>query len=224
MYLSKYHVLHQYPDGSRVLLNTLSGGMTQLGSGDWPVSGSLTPTGLTSAGNLDVEGLAEEEKRTLLQAGLLFRDKEEEDRLVQYWMDRRRKESESEPMAHVIYLSYHCNLKCTYCCYAGLRDRKKVMECADIDRVMQMVEKTQRESGRNSRICLFGGEPLQRSSYGLVEYALESIKKLSDRERESGRRCQAMIFTNGIELPYYRELLGRYREYIEHILVTLIGT
>lgn len=224
MYLSKYHIIHQYPDGSRVLLNTLGGGMTRLDDGDWPASGQLFPAGADPTGNLTADGLTEEERKTLLRAGLLFGDKEEEDRLVQYWMERRRKELESEPVAHVIYLSYHCNLKCTYCCYAGLRDRKKVMERADIDRVMRMVEKTQRESGRNSRICLFGGEPLQRSSYGLVEYALESIKKLADREREFGRRCRAMIFTNGMELPFYRELLGKYREYIEHILVTLIGT
>ena len=34
MYLSKYHIIHQYPDGSRVLLNTLGGGMTRLDDGD----------------------------------------------------------------------------------------------------------------------------------------------------------------------------------------------
>lgn len=214
MYLSKYYITHRYPDGKEIILNTLSGTIT-------PFKSELCS--LEKARFIE-SCLKEEDIRILKQAGLLFKRREEEEHLIRYWRDRKEKEWESEPVAHVIYLSYNCNLQCTYCCYTRLRDRKRVMEFSDIDKIMEMIEKIQAETGRNSRICLFGGEPLLKSSYRLVEYALSRIKRLADKEEKSGRQCRIMIFTNGVELPYYKELLESYKEYIEHILVTLIGT
>lgn len=213
MYLSKYYMFHTYPDGSVVLLNTLSGSITPLKEG----------VRMPEEGCFEAEKLGGEEIGLLKEAGLLFRDQAEEEERIRYFMDRRKEEWKKEPIAHVIYLSYHCNLKCTYCCYSGLRERKKVMEYEDVDKIIALIERIQGESGRDSRICLFGGEPLLKGSYRLVEYALKNIRLLADREKEKGRRCRVMIFTNGVEIPYFKELLENYKEYIEHVLVTLIG-
>lgn len=122
---------------------------------------------------------------------------------------------------HGIVVTYDCNMRCTYCFQQTLqgrsdpaRSRPATLNREMVDRIFELVEgnRSPRDSAHRRPIGLYGGEPLMRQNYPLVEYILQ---------QGEAHGHSFVIFTNGFDLVEFMPLLQRYP--VRNIHVTLDG-
>lgn len=114
-----------------------------------------------------------------------------------------------------------CNLRCTYC-YEDHTQHKdySTMSNQQLDMIFKYIQncdhliKTYSNSKSNHiRIGLFGGEPLLKTNYRIVEKVLTFAKNLETK---------LYITTNGTTIDEYYELLNKYKDIVV-IQMTLDG-
>jgi len=152
-----------------------------------------------------------------LEKGYAYRDEQEERRKLEELEKQSLAYSEAEPLAFVFYLTFACNLRCTYCFESrALHLGGGVIGPELIDSFFRAVGELQamRKNNLPPEITLFGGEPLLRG-----KRHEEAVEKILDTCKGKGYR--ASIITNGVELSAYAERLSRYA--IENIQITVDG-
>lgn len=128
---------------------------------------------------------------------------QEELQLIENMYDEYRKRYPSF-YYHMIIPTYACNLNCPYCFLSDLRSKGKewlntVLDEPHLDRIFEMI--TERDSSRQHRITLYGGEPLLRKNRSIVENILRKGK-------ECGYRFT--ILTNGVFVVDFLDILRKY--------------
>lgn len=217
MYLSKYCDDILTEQGERYLIHTLAGSIDRVSDKVYTEYKSLKE---------DAESSLSEETRDLLtKKKYLMESEEEEKQLIEEAHERYRQKMKKKPITFFNYITFDCNLRCSYCCYRYLDRETPVMETPYIDNVFKAMAKLQKESGHDcSRIVLSGGEPLLKENYEQVAYFFSKAKRHIEAEAAEGRKCIFTIFTNATQAPEFRELLTEYRDMVSLVFVTLNGT
>lgn len=119
---------------------------------------------------------------------------------------------------HIIVVTYTCNLNCSYCYQRNIK-REKDLTKEQVDKIFEAILKFDNGEVDNRKskirnIQLYGGEPLQKRLYKIIEYILEI---------GSSYGYKFIIMTNAIDLDYYVPLLESYRDSIALIQTTIDG-
>ncbi|USS39897.1 radical SAM protein [Thermococcus aggregans] len=119
---------------------------------------------------------------------------------------------------HIIVVTYTCNLNCSYCYQKNIK-RKKDLTTEQVDKIFEAILKFDNGEVDNRKskirnIQLYGGEPLQKRLYEIIEYILEI---------GSSYGYNFIIMTNAIDLDSYLELLDSYKDSIALIQTTIDG-
>lgn len=216
MYLTKYFITHKKNDNLFAVINTLTGDFCYL---------EKSEINYLSENEISRNSLPNHTAEKLQTNKIIYRNAKEEEREIQAIKKECRKRSiENDPTVYVIYITYDCNITCNYCCYQYLKVQKKIISKKTIQEIFIAIKKIQKQSGRkSSRICLFGGEPLMMKNYDEVSSYFKILRNHITDELKEGRKCESIIFTNGVDIPFYGSLLERNRDIISKVLVTLIG-
>lgn len=121
---------------------------------------------------------------------------------------------------HALVVTYECNMRCTYCFEQDLQPREDAritpatLTSDMVERIFELIalQDNAVKLGRGRPISLFGGEPLIRKNYDLVETILR---------RGVGLGYSFTIYTNGLDLVDFVPMLKRYSSIDLH--VTLDG-
>ncbi len=111
-----------------------------------------------------------------------------------------------------------CNFRCTYCFEnfisgKGKKWSKKVFTKDMVDKAYNaMLEIEPERKLHSDNIYLYGGEPLMKENYKIVEYIIKKGKK---------RRYKFHAITNGYDIDTYIDLLGPGK--IESLQITIDG-
>jgi uncharacterized protein len=165
----------------------------------------------------------------LIEKGFLYRAPDEEDRLVQKYVDTAGQRdliiARHRGSQYGFLPTYRCNLRCPYCFQRKLPDKSRVMteEMVDlafyaIDELESKTPKLKDEAAEKPPvpgIAIAGGEPLLQSPR--QRKALERIIQCAEE-----RRFKYSITTNGVELESCVDLFDR-TSMITDIQVTIDG-
>lgn len=125
--------------------------------------------------------------------------------------------------AFFFYLTYDCNLSCTYCNYKLITDPiKRTMSIESINKAFDALY-TLLQSGvkhEEITIVLFGGEPFLIKNQKLILHFLHRYRALKMRY---DIQYNLIVFSNGIELPYFIKSYKKEVEIISSIYITLSG-
>ena len=120
---------------------------------------------------------------------------------------------------HVIFVTDECNQKCPYCFEKdsdSLRKYGKTLSIDQSDYIIKMIKKINGEYGGNeTKITLFGGEPLLLKNQSIIQHLLMKISTLNGAE--------VNIVTNGITLDSYIDTVADNEAVISGVIVTLNG-
>ncbi|WP_274969609.1 radical SAM/SPASM domain-containing protein [Lachnoanaerobaculum orale] len=126
---------------------------------------------------------------------------------------------EKEITVFSICPTYSCNMACKYCFESGYNTKKDIISDYNLSRVFNSIENDigllrRDNKSHNIRIELFGGEPLQSSTFSVVEKVFYFARKMG---------CDISIVTNGFALKEYLKLFLLFKSSIAEITVTLDG-
>lgn len=111
---------------------------------------------------------------------------------------------------YYIIFSYDCNFDCVYCFEkdkeGGLLSKEALF------RILEIVKR--KNENNNSKIILYGGEPLLLQNYEMIKIVLRFAK-------EEGIKIK--IITNGYCLDLFINLFIKYEEVFDSILITIDG-
>ena len=210
MHISKYNLIfHTKEPDWFVILNPLSRSIDLLDSRAIEI--------LKSPGASDALKAFPAFSSQCLERGYAYNDASEEKQRLRALEKKSKELSDAEPLTFVVYVTFACNLRCTYCFESrSLQGQRGMIQPDVIDSLFRAIAELQKQ--RNNplppEITLFGGEPLLRG-----KTHEESIKRILEAAREKG--CRVSIITNGVELSSYTDLLSRYD--IENIQITVDG-
>ncbi|HIH73456.1 MAG TPA: radical SAM protein [Thermococcaceae archaeon] len=119
---------------------------------------------------------------------------------------------------HIIVVTYTCNLNCSYCYQRNIK-RERDLTKEQVDKIFEAILKFDNgevddKKSKTRNIQLYGGEPLQKRLYEMIEYILEIGSSYGYR---------FIIMTNAIDLNHYLPLLESYRDLIALIQTTIDG-
>ena len=205
MYVSKYNVLLDVENHTeKILINPLSQSMDVV-DGEDELCSLLKGQGST-------ERIRDSDLTYLYKRGYIFKGPEEEENLISEAI--KKDDKEKYPCDFLLYPTFHCNFRCTYCfqeelCKYSFISKeyvKKAFEaietvCGDLKIELPL-------------LYLFGGEPLLKG-----KRAKETITYILQQAYKRGFRTA--IITNGSNVGYYSPLLRKYE--VEFIQVTLDG-
>jgi uncharacterized protein len=151
------------------------------------------------------------------ERGYLYESPRDEEIAVQTAYERSLGLYRKEPFRAEVYLTFLCNLRCTYC-FQGhrLHGRASLIQSDVIVKLFEAIAEFSRQWGNQNQpiLNLVGGEPLlnRKSQW-------EAIARILEIARSKDYRVG--ILTNGVALAAYSELLARYNP--DFIQVTLDG-
>ncbi|OIJ18049.1 hypothetical protein BKP45_10630 [Anaerobacillus alkalidiazotrophicus] len=147
---------------------------------------------------------------TLIERGYVVSSYKDEEKY--YRIANHLYESRSMITSIVIVPSMGCNFRCSYCFELTDLDMApmKKMELSVIDSTFKYIDKLE----TIKQITLFGGEPLEKDNYSIVDYIVNEGKK---------RNIQVNAVTNGYDLDSYIEIFKNNVNF-DSIQVTLDGT
>jgi len=212
VYVSKYNLILDTPEEKKVILNPLSGAIDIVDEEVIQFINQVrTNKNIQSAES--ESGLLEE----CLKRGYLFHDQTEETeklkQAAETWCNMVKNLTEH----FMVYVTFACNLKCTYCFQKDTaQDKSFVMNKEIIGSLFKATNFIHEERGTKESPCLtlFGGEPLMKR-----KSQVEAVEEILRNCRENDYRVDAV--TNGVGLSFYCDMLSRYN--VECIQVTLDG-
>lgn len=211
MYESKFNLFLDTPEkDKKVVLNPLSGAMDIV---DEETIQFIKEGGISDIQPEDHAGLLEE----CLKKGYIFHDQSEEAERLEYIVQEWYNMVENLTEHFMVYITFACNLKCTYCFQKDTgRDKSSVMSKEIIESLFKATNLIHEERGTKKSPCmtLFGGEPLLKRKKQVA-----AVEEILLKCGEYDYRVDAV--TNGVELSYYSDMLSKYN--IESIQVTLDG-
>lgn len=211
MKVSKYNLIFDIEgQKEKILLNPLTRSMDLISGEDTDLLELLKGESVTPS-----ERTAELEY--LLSRGYVFNSPKDEERMLRELSERD--DREQYPYDFLLYPTFHCNLRCTYC-FQGENPppaTHSIISTDYVDKIFEAIEIITQEKGAESRplLYLFGGEPLLlgKQARGIIQYILSLAYY---------KNFRVGIITNGSTLGHYSEILKRYK--VEFVQVTMDGT
>ncbi|WDV44223.1 radical SAM protein [Clostridiaceae bacterium M8S5] len=114
----------------------------------------------------------------------------------------------------VICPTLDCNLCCPYCFEHSFADKKAILDDDKLDRLFDFILERIKENPKQSTIELFGGEPLLKENYDIVQKIFEFANI---------NHIDMIITTNGTQLTEFLDLFDEYKDILKKIQVTLDG-
>lgn len=211
MHVSKYNLILDTPDDKKVILNPLSGAID-----------IVDDEVITFINQVNAHGTLQPENSELVEEclakGYIFHDQAEEAERLKQSVETWYNMVKNLPEHFMVYVTFACNLKCTYCFQRDTeQDKSFTMNKGIIESLFKATDYIHEKRGTKERPCLtlFGGEPLLRR-----EGQIEAIKEILQKCGEKDYRVDAV--TNGVELSFFCDMLARYN--VECIQVTLDGS
>ncbi len=205
MILTKYLIIHKLKSGKNLLINTLSGAVDIIDDKTKNIlDKKLIPDDIDIVKKLKdrfyIFDNIDEERKFFLDKQNIFNHLEE------------RKQS-----GLVLCPTYSCNLRCPYCFQDDdLHTKNDVMSVEQVEAAFSVMDsyfKPMRQLN-DYAVGLFGGEPLQGKTKGIVEYIFNKCRKLSK---------QIFITTNGTNIKSYLNLLKQFKDLLLPIQITIDG-
>ena len=205
VYVSKYNILLDVENHTeKILINPLSRSIDVV-DGDNEICAFLK--GADSSGSVKAS-----DRDYLLQRGYLFNEPEEEENLINRAI--KKDDHEEYPCDFLLYPTFHCNFRCTYCFQKDL-PKYSFISKKYVDKAFEGIESICRDLHINSPLLyLFGGEPLLKG-----KRAKETAAYTLQQAHTRGYRTA--IVTNGSNVQSYSPLLRKYE--VEFIQITLDG-
>jgi uncharacterized protein len=190
---SRFNIVVPYTDQTKVLVNTLTGALDVVNSNvaDY-LAAPLCETACEETAFLSARGYLLEDSCT---------EQAVDEAMYPALLAAERSRTSLQA---VLILSFNCNLCCCYCWQQHRVVGKvfPIMSFEQADKALEAARLLQEMLPDTAPgpvyVRLFGGEPLIREHYELVEHIL---KWCAERDYPVG------ITTNGFELPYYQRLL-----------------
>lgn len=205
MYVSKYNVFLDIENRrEKILINPLSQSMDVV-DGDDEVCAVLK-------GHSSCDNMKDSDRDYLYKRGYIFNGPEEEENLISEVI--RKDDEEEYPSDFLLYPTFHCNFRCTYCFQEELLKYSFISK-EYVKKALEAIETIREDLGIESPLLyLFGGEPLLKG-----KKAKETITYTLQQAYDKGYRTA--IVSNGSNVDYYSSLLRKYE--IEFIQITLDG-
>jgi uncharacterized protein len=150
-------------------------------------------------------------------SGYIYSDYQEEQKELENVEKKLNELHSREPLSIALYVTYLCNLHCTYCFQSDSAHSKvDVLTPEMIDSMFETISDFQKrkENFRKPDITIVGGEPLLAGSR--YQSAVQKILQLCSKNEYN-----AQIITNGTNLYGYSEMLSHYP--VKFVQVTLDG-
>lgn len=160
-------------------------------------------------------------KNILIKEKFIIKNKNEDYNLLKYAYNIFDKKKLKNNPNYIIFLTDECNLNCIYCYQKFLNKNKfsnnKFMNFNKLNFIIQAINLLNSNNYKNNtKIVLYGGEPLLKKNLNLVKYLFKIID-------EKIQNPLIEIISNGVELNYYIPLLKNYNKIIKKIKITIDG-
>lgn len=104
-----------------------------------------------------------------------------------------------------IIVTYDCNFRCSYCIEGKISDygkkwTRESLTKNKINAIYEVIDKTDHRIDKKRIIALYGGEPLLKENFQILEYL---IKKGEDRD------ISFVIVTNGYDIRFFEKIIKR---------------
>lgn len=199
---TKHMIVYPVNKEKILLINTLSGAMDYIGAEEYKEMLNGSKNHLTSK-LTDRYYLVENTEKDL----------ENFEKLKKYspnYIDKY-----SHRVSLVFCITYGCNLRCTYCFQGhGYHMDERIMTKEQVnDSLLSLAKFMQQHNKHDFSVSVFGGEPLQESTYTIMDYIFH-LKQLEDKS--------ISIITNGITIEPFKRLFGSFKNRIS-FQITLDG-
>lgn len=152
-------------------------------------------------------------QKEMLECGMLINE-ENDDKFILMkalkYFTRRRKDVPS----HTIFITNECNMCCPYCFEKNIEASNLTMSEEMLESVFYAIKSSNGDKTLK-KILIFGGEPLLRKNSHLVIHLLKLLRKLKYKYVE--------IVTNGIEIPFFIDMISEFQDVIGSMRLTLNG-
>ncbi|MDQ2086409.1 radical SAM protein [Herbivorax sp. ANBcel31] len=208
MIVTKYLIKHRLKPDNNLIINTLSGAVD--------VIDDKTCSFINEGKVPKDDGIV----GMLKERGYLYKNNEEEkQRFFNLKKNYKLRTDKFLPKEQGIIIcpTYSCNLRCPYCfqSHGSMHENKKTMTKEQVDQAIEKIEENIIPNlGRKGyRVTLFGGEPLQKHTYEIVEYILKKLSK---------KNIRVNIITNGVNIGMFWDVFKLYKKIIS-FQITLDG-
>lgn len=164
--------------------------------------------------------------KLLFNKNILFHDQEAIDQYVDTLIDKSNDDSRKRSILYGICLSYECNLRCTYCYEKGIHKKSHVLTQNELDQAFLSILSMHQQYHSNSNkvvIVLFGGEPFVYENKSILDYFFHKTAEIIELFRAIDVECKLTIFSNGLNILSYSELIGENTKMIDSLMLTLNG-
>jgi len=208
MHLTRLASLHRLGPDTSLLVNALSGAVDVV---DSDLRGKLLEIGAGKQPSLQ-----QKNHESLVARGYLFATEEDERAALHDLYEAYQRLGRTRPVQLVVFPTYACNLACTYCFEdSRVRARTEVMTRQQVSDLFTAIrELLAMQPGRKGQLVLFGGEPLLPNTEPVVAHLLDEAEQAE---------LPVHVVTNGTHLERFMPLLGRHRDAVKGIQVTLDG-
>ncbi|KYK29957.1 MAG: hypothetical protein AYK19_18990 [Theionarchaea archaeon DG-70-1] len=207
MYVSNYNVIIDVEEHTeKILINSLSQSMDVVGGEEKELLSLLKGEG-------SFEKVKDSDLEYLLNRGYIFHSAEEEENLLSSIL--RVDDQEKYPCDFLLYPTFHCNFRCTYCFQEDLK-KYSFISMKYVDKAFEAIRTICEDLQVDSRplLYLFGGEPLLKG-----KKAKETVQYILSQAYDEGYRTA--VVSNGSNVDYYSEPLRECK--VETIQITLDG-
>lgn len=212
MKITRYYIKFRSGDGTYYLINTLLGSINVIDSKLYSDMSIIERQGVRYVDKNVIDKLTSYK--------ILISEKEEENLIKKAYANYKNKRYNH--VAAFFYLSYDCNLSCTYCNYKEIRPTQRNMSNHTLIDSFAYLEKVlnNNKDELELTIVIFGGEPFLKKN----EKRLLKFLELYDKFKNKYRCVDLLLFSNGIELPYFTIKYRAQLSLIDSLYITLNGT
>ncbi|AQR98088.1 radical SAM/SPASM domain-containing protein [Clostridium saccharoperbutylacetonicum] len=207
MILTKNILMYSLSDNDNLLINTMSGA--------FDIVDNQTRRKIENIGDIQKNDINDNYLiDTLRKRGYIYDTIEDEINTINKYRKVNNTITEMRQKNNfTICPTMGCNLRCTYCFESDeLHKDVKIMTRKQIETILHYIYININKK-QPPLISLFGGEPLLKINYEIVEKILKFAKE---------QKLMVRIITNGTTIKFYEELLLKYYEIIM-IQITLDG-
>ncbi|MDR0604937.1 MAG: SPASM domain-containing protein [Bacteroidales bacterium] len=163
--------------------------------------------------------------KVLINNKFVYESMDEEKDLISNAYKKYLMIQDNMPLTNFIFLTYDCNLRCSYCCYRYLNRLTPVMNKDYLDNLFGTMKSIQdRKKKKNIKIVLSGGEPFLIENQNSLEYYFKKLDEFIKEERDKGCKITSSIFTNATNIVVFENFIKDRKNLIDLVYVTLNGT
>lgn len=206
MHLSECFVALKFRNNKLIVLNGVNGRVDIVEEKFWKKL-------LLSAKEKNLEWLSPELKHQLEKNQYIYTKKGQEMKLLKK-LGKKFQKTNKKNLNIAVNFSEACNLACPYC--INVTRRNSLQMTADhLSRIWETIALLIKNGRQiDKEITLFGGEPLRLENYKLVKDFLY---------KASQKKFKIFIFTNGVTIDKYIDILKKYKQVINGFQITVDG-